>query len=217
MPAGRSQGSAVSTNLQCLVEVLLRFRSLSFGLRNAWRQIPERRLHMANRRVGYAAPVGRRRRRRCALRRCGRSRLSIILSQSQTVKTEQRESCKSGNEYRLGRQHGFAPFSLLSIHGLLLQDPPNEKLGRWERRATGPGLRPELNRGGRTDSSVAQRMWKGSGTDPRHDCPGGRKSHFLRPTISIDLASFCSSEIASFWSGLRQPHSFVEGTSRHEI
>jgi hypothetical protein len=60
--------------------------------------------------------------------------LSIVLGQSPTVETEQREGCKSGTEYHLRCQHPFATFSLLSIHGLILPVPPNEKLGRWEEK-----------------------------------------------------------------------------------
>jgi hypothetical protein len=51
---------------------------------------------------------------------CGPASLRIILSQSQTVKTKQREGCKPDDKYRFRRQHPFAAFSLLSIHGLLL-------------------------------------------------------------------------------------------------
>ena len=161
MLACRSQGSAVSTNLQRLVEVLLRFGSLSFGLCNAWRQVPERRLHMANRRSGYAVPVYRR--RRCTLRLCGRGNPRIILGQCETAGIEQRESCKSGDEYRFRRQLRFPAFSLLSIHGLLLQYPrmQDPRMKSWaggRGETTGPGLRPKLNPGDGTDSSVTRRM-----------------------------------------------------------
>ena len=86
--------------------------------------------------------------------------------------------------------------------------------GRGE--TTGPGLRPKLNPGGRDGQLDNPADEEGRGRDQLHDCAGGRKRHFLRPTRFIDLMSFCSSEIASFWSLLREPHSFAEGLSRHE-
>lgn len=68
--------------------------------------------------------------------------------------------------------------------------------GRGE--TTGPGLRPKLNPGGRDGQLDNPADEEGRGRDQLHDCAGGRKRHFLRPTRFIDLMSFCSSEIASF-------------------
>ena len=156
-----SRDLAVSTNLQFLIEVLLRLCSSAFTLRDAWRQVTDPRLQMADRRPKFSLNVRRRR------------SLWIILGQGEAVEIEQHQSCDTCH------QHPVAVFSLFSIHACFLSRSLRMKsrAGGEENHRPRPTSRAEPVR--RYGQLVTQRMSRVEGT-PLHDFAGGRKRRFVR-------------------------------------